>query len=88
MAKKSEEVRFEDLVALVEAALQQLESGDLPLEEALKRYEEGVAALRRCFEILKQAEKKVQQLSERNEELEATPFEPEAGEEPAKTKLF
>lgn len=86
MAKKKEEARFEDLVAQVEEALNQLESGDLPLEDALKRYEEGVAALRQCFGILKQAEKKVQQLSERDGELKATPFDPEDAE--AKQKLF
>ncbi len=87
MAKKKDEPKFEDLVAQVEEALQQLESGDLPLEDALKRYEDGVAALRQCLGILKQAEKKVQQLSERDGELETTPFDPE-GEEPAKSKLF
>lgn len=88
MAKKKDEPRFEDLVNQVEEALNQLESGDLPLEDALKRYEEGVAALRLCFGILKQAEKKVQQLSERGGELEATPFDPEDAETGAKTKLF
>ncbi|MBK8207011.1 MAG: exodeoxyribonuclease VII small subunit [Planctomycetes bacterium] len=87
MAKKKDDLKFEELVAQVEQALQQLESGDLPLEDALKRYEEGVASLRRCFEILKQAEKKVQQLSERDGELEAKTFEAEGEEEP-KGKLF
>jgi exodeoxyribonuclease VII small subunit len=91
MAKKKDEPKFEDLVAQVEEALQQLESGDLPLEDALKRYEEGVASLRQCFAILKQAEKKVQQLSERDGELETKPFDAEddeEGAEPAKSKLF
>lgn len=87
MAKKKDDLKFEELVAQVEQALQQLESGDLPLEDALKRYEEGVASLRRCFDILKQAEKKVQQLSERDGELEAKAFEAEGEEEP-KGKLF
>lgn len=84
MAKKKEELKFEELVAQVESALQQLEAGDLPLEDALKRYEDGVAALRRCFEVLKQAEKKVMQLSERD--TEPTPFE--GGEDEPKGKLF
>jgi exodeoxyribonuclease VII small subunit len=88
MAKKKDEPKFEDLVAQVEAALQQLESGDLPLEDALKRYEEGVASLRHCFDILKQAEKKVQQLSERDGELDTKPFDAPQGDEPAKSNLF
>jgi exodeoxyribonuclease VII small subunit len=85
MAKKTEP-KFEDLVTQVETALQQLDSGDLPLEDALKRYEEGVAALRQAFTILKKAEKKVQVLSERDGDLATSDFEVE--EEPSDKKLF
>lgn len=74
MAKKNDEPKFEDLVSQVEQALEQLDSGDLPLEEALKRYEDGVAALRQAFGILKKAEKKVQLLSERDGELGGQDF--------------
>jgi exodeoxyribonuclease VII small subunit len=91
MAKKKEP-KFEELVAQVEDALQQLDSGDLPLEEALKRYEEGVAALRSCFGILKKAEKKVQLLSERGGDLASQDFDVEEEgdeeEESAGKKLF
>jgi exodeoxyribonuclease VII small subunit len=89
MAKNNKsEPRFEDLVAQVEQALQQLDSGDLPLEDALKRYEEGVAALRLAFGILKKAEKKVQLLSERDGELATQDFDVESSEEEAPKKLF
>ncbi len=88
MAKKKEP-KFEELIERVEGALEQLESGDLPLEEALKRYEEGVAALRVCFGILKKAEKKVQVLSEREGELATEDFDvEEEGEESGGNKLF
>jgi exodeoxyribonuclease VII small subunit len=85
MAKKTEEPKFEQLVAQVEQALQQLDSGDLPLEDALKRYEEGVAALRQAFAILKKAEKKVQLLSERDSGLATQDFDVEEkpGDKPA-----
>lgn len=94
MAKSGKpEPKFEDLVAQVEQALQQLDSGDLPLEDALKRYEEGVAALRLAFGILKKAEKKVQLLSERDGELATQDFDVEkaaekAVEEDSPKKLF
>mgnify|MGYP000182777984 CR=1 FL=1 len=52
--------RFEDHLAAVEEAVQKLESGDLPLEDALAAYEMGVKALTRCEEILGAAEKKVE----------------------------
>lgn len=83
------EPRFEDLVAQVEEALKQLDSGELPLEDALKRYEEGVAALRLAFGILKKAEKKVQLLSERDGELAGQDFDVEEAEaEDPPKKLF
>jgi exodeoxyribonuclease VII small subunit len=93
MAKNNKaEPKFEELVAQVEQALQQLDSGDLPLEDALKRYEEGVAALRLAFGILKKAEKKVQLLSERDGGLATQDFDVEASEKPAEEdapkKLF
>lgn len=84
MSKKpKEEPKFEDLVAQVEEALRQLEAGELPLEDALKRYEEGVAGLRQAYEILKKAEKKVQLLTERDGEVSQKPFETEE-EDPKK----
>lgn len=79
MPKK--EPKFEELVAQVEQALEQLDSGDLPLEEALKRYEAGVASLRQCFGILKKAEKKVKLLSERDGDLAGEDFNVEGDEE-------
>ncbi|GIK54277.1 MAG: Exodeoxyribonuclease 7 small subunit [Planctomycetes bacterium] len=90
MAKKKPEdgERFEVLVSQVEAALADLEGGTLPLEDALKRYEEGVAALRRCMAILKQAEARVQVLSEQGGELVEKPFEEPRSEEGDKGKLF
>jgi exodeoxyribonuclease VII small subunit len=85
MSKKpKEEAKFEDLVAQVEEALRQLEGGELPLEEALKRYEDGVASLRRAYEILKKAEKKVQLLTERDGEVSEKAFEAEDEEDPKK----
>ena len=88
MSKKlKDEPRFEDLVAQVEEALSRLEGGELPLEDALKLYEDGVASLRRCYEILKRAEKKVQLLTERGGELTQQPFD-EGGQSEEGGKLF
>lgn len=52
--------RFEDHLQSVEGAVQKLESGDLPLEDALAQYEAGVKALKQCYEILEAAEKRVE----------------------------
>jgi exodeoxyribonuclease VII small subunit len=45
-----------DLEELVEA----LESGDLPLETAMKKFEEGIKLTRGCQTALKEAEQKVE----------------------------
>jgi exodeoxyribonuclease VII small subunit len=86
--KKDESERFEQLVAHVESALSDLEGGTLPLEDALKRYEEGVSALRKCMAILKQAEARVQILAEQNGELVEKPFDEAKAETEEKGKLF
>jgi exodeoxyribonuclease VII small subunit len=90
MAKKKQ--KFEDLIAEVESTLEKLEGGEIPLEDALKQYEGGVAAIRKCFDILKQAEKTVLKLSERGDELAEEPFDEEDNgddeDDSAKGKLF
>jgi exodeoxyribonuclease VII small subunit len=53
---------FEIALKGLEAAVQRLEAGDQPLEEALACFEEGVKAVSRCQELLNQAELRVEQL--------------------------
>jgi len=50
-------------MAELEAIVERLEHGDLPLEESLKQFERGVELTRSCQAALKQAERKVQILS-------------------------
>ncbi len=59
MAKLS----FEAAMKRLETIVEELEKGDLPLEKALKRYEEGVRLAKQCQEHLDKAELKLKQLS-------------------------
>ena len=59
----SEEVKFEKALERLEKIVEELEAGNIPLEEALKKYEEGVRLSRSCTEKLNQAEKKIQILT-------------------------
>ena len=54
--------RFEDLLGRLRALVERLESGNLPLEESLKAFEEGMDLCRRGAGILDGAEKKVETL--------------------------
>jgi len=76
MAKKKD---FEEYLTQLETLADELESGDLPLEEALKKYEEAIKALRLCQETLKKAEQRIEVLLRDAEgKLEAQPFTPAA----------
>ncbi len=46
----------------LEQLVEELESGDLPLERAMKKFEEGIKLTRSCQAALKDAEQKVQVL--------------------------
>ena len=71
---------LEQSLKALEALVERLESGDLPLEEALKEFEQGVKLTRACQAILKDAEQKVEILLKKTESAEAEPFEPEAAD--------
>jgi len=68
------EKSLEELEALVE----QLESGDLTLEEALKQFERGVKLTRECQAALKEAEQKVEILLKKTQDADPAPFDPPA----------
>lgn len=65
MAKKTVDSFENDLQAL-EALVEKLERGDLPLEDSLQQFERGIALARRCQQALKTAEQKVHILLEKN----------------------
>ena len=55
MAKKS----FEHAMKQLEQIVQDLESGDMPLEKAIKKFEEGIQLSKFCTEKLDESEKKI-----------------------------
>lgn len=78
MAKKQDASvsGLEQSLKELEALVERLEAGDLPLEEALRQFEHGVKLTRACQTILKQAEQKVEILLHKTETAEPVPFEP------------
>ena len=63
---------LEKSLAALEALVEELETGDLPLEKAMKKFEDGIKLTRGCQTALKEAEQKVEVLlqSAGGEELE------------------
>lgn len=56
-------VKFEQAMARLEAIVGELEKGDLPLDESLKIFEEGIRLSKNCLRVLEEAERKVDRRS-------------------------
>jgi exodeoxyribonuclease VII small subunit len=59
-AKKT--INLEKALSDLEELVEELESGELPLEKAMKKFEEGIKLTRNCQAALKDAEQKVEVL--------------------------
>jgi exodeoxyribonuclease VII small subunit len=57
------ELSFEQALQRLQVIVLELEQGELGLDQALERYEEGVKLLRRCHDVLQKAERKIELLS-------------------------
>lgn len=68
---------YEALTQRLQQVVARLETGELPLAEALALYEEGVALAARCQQLLDAAELRVQQLSVGVDGLEVAPWRDE-----------
>ena len=53
-------IDLEKALTELEELVEELESGDLPLEKAMKKFEQGIKLTRTCQSALKEAEQKVE----------------------------
>lgn len=66
---------FEDAMESLETIVQELESGDLSLEKAMERFEEGMKLSKFCADKLDETEKKITLLTARADgTVSETPF--------------
>ena len=79
------EMKFEEALKKLEKIVSDLEDGDLPLDEALERYEEGIRLSKACAKKLEVAKKKVEILL-KNEDgsVELKEFDEKTAEEAEK----
>ena len=70
------ELKFEESLKKLEKIVEDLEKGDLTLDEALKKYQEGIELSRACSQRLESAKKKIEVLSKNKKgEFELKPLE-------------
>lgn len=68
-------MNFEENMENLEKIVQELESGELNLDESIKKFEEGVNLSKKCNDILEEAEKKITILIKKEDKIEEEDFE-------------
>ena len=69
--------KFEEMMQELEQISQDLEKGDLSLDESMKKFEEGIALSKKCSEMLETAEKKIKILIQDEDKLKEEDFDVE-----------
>lgn len=69
MARARKSIDFEKSLDQLETLVENMENGDLTLEESLKAFEQGIRLTRDCQSALASAEQKVQMLIRENDAL-------------------
>lgn len=76
-AKKTKNNSFEESLSELETLVENMEQGELSLEDSLKSFERGIVLTRTCQQALKAAEQKVEILSQNTLDAEPEPFDSE-----------
>ncbi len=85
--KKSDRVDFESAIKELESLVEQMEQGDISLEQSLENFERGIELTRQCQKALQEAEQKVQILTQKQgeETIEDFPTETRSSQAPNET---
>ena len=82
MAKESLKQTYEAALEDIERIVEQLESGELSLEDSLAAFEKGVGLTKYCYQKLDEVEKKIELLvKDKDGKLRLKPFEELASQE-------
>ena len=66
--------KFEDALEKLEGIVKKMETGEVPLEEALKSFEEGIKLIRFCRTKLDEAQRRVEMLLGKEDSLQVKRF--------------
>lgn len=70
MAKEEKELSFEENLEKLEKIVKDLENGNIPLDDAIKNFNEAMLVAKKCDEKLKKAELEVNKILNKDGELE------------------
>ncbi len=66
MAKKKdnlEEFTFEQAIVALKGIVERIEAGQIPLQDSIEQYEQGMGLIKHCRGILQEAEKRIEKIS-------------------------
>ena len=72
--------KFEDALEKLEDIVRKMEAGDMPLDDALKSFEEGIKLIRFCSSKLEETERRVEMLLAKENSLQLKKFQGEDDE--------
>ncbi len=61
--REEEEMKFEDALRRLEEVVEEMEKGEMTLDEMVKKFEEGIKLFKICKEKLERAEARIEELS-------------------------
>jgi len=73
--------KFEDALEKLETIVREMEKGEMPLDSALKSFEEGIRLIRFCSAKLDETQRRVEQLLEKENSLQTKTFQDEDTDE-------
>ena len=79
---------FEKSLARLEKIVEEMEGGNLSLDDMVARFEEGRKLIGFCNRSLNEVERKIEKLVAEGDEIDTEPFEPETSEESDGGDLF
>lgn len=74
---EKKDISFEEAMEKLEEVVGKLEQGDVPLEEAISMFQEGMTLSKFCHDKLKNVEKSMDRILREDGELEFTTFQEE-----------
>jgi exodeoxyribonuclease VII small subunit len=83
----TEKLSFEEAIKRLKDIVESIEQGEIPLEDSLEQYEQGMRLIKQCRGILEQAEERIEKIS-KAEQAESEPADEKAVGEPEDEALF
>tara|TARA_B110000116_G_C16711782_1_gene524802 strand:+ start:285 stop:521 length:237 start_codon:yes stop_codon:yes gene_type:complete len=76
MVKNDKDGKFEDNLKALETIVEQLESGEIDLEQSVELYEKGILLKNNCEKKLKKIELQIKKIKLQNNKIEVEDFDP------------